>query len=205
VSKGKSMVAVGEQPVSRLLLEIEAMARQAGGDRVSMEEVLRGAGPRLYGLALVVFALPEAIPFPAVGLTGLIAIPVAAIALTMLIRGMTGGLPGWILGLRLPRRWVVKAAGGGARLVRRLERWTYPRRSHWAEMGRPLGLLCLLLSMVMFIPVPYSNVAPGVTIVAIGVGIFQRDGLLVLAAAAAGVLILSVVAVLLVLGGRLLF
>ncbi len=197
---GRAAAAGTDKTASQVLDEIRACAEAAPAERVAVGELIGGAGARLYGLALMLFALPEAIPFPAVGLTGLVAIPITVVSLSMLVAGMQRGLPAWICRRRVKRGWVVTVAHRGSGLVRRIERLSHPRYSRWTEYGRPLGLLCLLLSLVMAIPIPFSNVAPGVTVVGIGLGVFQRDGLLVLAASLAGLLIVAVAAGLLVLG-----
>ncbi|WP_181919369.1 exopolysaccharide biosynthesis protein [Alkalilimnicola ehrlichii] len=194
---------VTEKTASEILQDIQAIAQRQSAERIRIGDLLQGAGARLYGLALLVFALPEAIPFPAVGLTGLIAIPIAVVALTMMFKGMHGELPGWIRRRYIRRDWAINITRRGASLVHRIERFSHPRYTTWTEYGRPLGLLCLCLSAVMAVPIPFSNVAPGVTVVAIGLGIFQRDGLLVAVAASIGVLILGTASLLIVLGGRL--
>lgn len=190
---------------SEVLRDIEAAATRASGERIAIDVLLQGVGSRLYGLALIAFALPEAIPFPAVGLTGVVAIPLAVLSLSMLAMGMQHQLPGWIRRREIKRSWAIAIARRGGGLIHRLERLSYPRMTGWTELGRPIGLLCLALSLVMAIPVPFSNVAPGVTVVALGVGVVQRDGLLVLLAMGVGILILTLAAVLLTLGWQAFF
>jgi hypothetical protein len=191
-----------ERSASEVLRDVEAVAARARGERIPVGVLLAGVGPRLYGLALMLFALPEAIPFPAMGLTGLIAIPVGVLSVSMLVFGMRGELPGWIARRHVRRSWVLWSTQHGGSLVRRIERFSHPRLVGWSELGRPVGLLCLALSIVMAVPLPFSNVAPGVTVVAIGLAIFQRDGLLLLLAMSVGLLILTGMAVVLTLGWR---
>jgi hypothetical protein len=179
---------------SEVLLDARDKARANGAERVTVGEVLDGAGARIYGLALLLFALPEAIPFPAIGLSGIVAIPIIVVSGSMLLFGMQHRLPAWVRRRSIKRSWVEKLVEKGAPLVRRVERVSHPRLKWWAEAGRPLGLLCIGLSLLMAVPVPFSNVAPGLAVVAIGMGIFQRDGLLVLLAASVGVLMLGIAA-----------
>jgi Exopolysaccharide synthesis, ExoD len=50
-------------PASQVL---EAVRAETRGDKVAVGDVLDGAGARVYGLALMLFALPEALPLPGV-------------------------------------------------------------------------------------------------------------------------------------------
>ena len=68
--------------------------------------------------------------------------------------------------------------------VRRLERALQPRleflTSPWAE--RLIGLGCLALSVLVFLPVPFANLVPATGIMLFGFSMLERDGLMALAA-----------------------
>jgi hypothetical protein len=194
-----------EKRASEVLDEICAIAESRAGEHIALGELLKGEGSRLFGLALMILALPEAIPFPAVGLTGLVAIPIIALSLSMVLGGTLDELPGWICRRRVRAETAAVVARRGGRLVRWIERLSRPRRAEWTRRGRLIGLLCIGLSVVASLPIPFTNVAPGVTMVAIGLGIVQRDGVLVLVAGAVGVLICVMFAAMLVVGSRMLF
>lgn len=199
---GLPAVGGGDVSASTLLHELELRTLSFAGERVVIGDVLYGQGNRFYGLALLLFALPEALPIPAMGLTGLVAIPIFLIALSMAIWGGSGDLPGWVRRRRIKRSWILWVIRRGRPLIVKIERVSHPRHVWLTELARPLGSLCALLSLIMMIPVPFSNAPPGVVITLIGLGIFQRDGGLVGVAVGLGLILLVVVAVLLFLGGR---
>jgi len=45
---------------------------------------------------------------------------------------------------------------------------------------RSIGLVCLYMSVLLLAPLPLFNFAPGLCLVALALGMVQRDGLLVL-------------------------
>jgi hypothetical protein len=197
-------LSADDRRASEILAELRDVAASGGADRIPLGELFRGTGHRVHGLAILIFALPEAIPFPAVGLTGLVAIPIAALSVSLIAHGERGDLPAWILRRRIRADLVRKVVERGLALVTRLERVSHPRRVEWLRHVRLLGVLCLALSVVASIPLPFTNVAPGVTLVAIGLGLFQGDGVLVALASMAGLLICAIFAGSIVLAGLLL-
>jgi hypothetical protein len=194
-----------EKRASEVLEAIRAVAESRPGEQLALGDLLQGEGSRLFGLALMILALPEAVPFPAVGLTGLVAIPIIALSLSMVLGGTLDELPGWICRRRVRAEMAAVVARRGARLVRFIERISRPRLVSVTRRGRLIGLLCIGLSVVASVPIPFTNVAPGVTMVALGLGIVQRDGVLVILAGAGGVLVCVTFAALLVMGSRMLF
>jgi hypothetical protein len=62
---------------------------------------------------------------------------------------------------------------------------------------RLIGLTCFLLSLVLLLPIPLGNMAPGVAIAALGLAMVQRDGALALV----GYAVTALSAALLMIGG----
>jgi hypothetical protein len=61
---------------------------------------------------------------------------------------------------------------------------------------RLIGVTCTLLALVLVLPIPLGNLAPGATVAVLSLALLQRDGLLALlgylmAAASVGLLVLS--------------
>jgi hypothetical protein len=52
----------------------------------------------------------------------------------------------------------------------------------WAE--RPAGAVCLALSLLVFLPIPFANLLPSIGIMLFGFAILERDGLVAVAALA---------------------
>lgn len=197
------LVPVGsEASASMLLYELELRTLSLTGERVMIGDILKGQGNRFYGLALLLFALPEALPIPAMGLTALVAIPLFLVSFSMAIWGARGELPRWVLRRRVKRSWVLWIIRRGRPLIAKIDRFSHPRYIALTELARPIGLFCVVLTLIMAIPFPFSNAPPGIVIAIIGLGIFQRDGALVAVGAGLGLIVITVVGGLLFLGSR---
>jgi hypothetical protein len=107
-------------------------------------------------------------------------------------------LPEW-LGRRAMRR--DKLARGLKRLLpllARVERKVRPRLCALSvgAGARLVGCVCMALSVVLILPLPFANFLPSLAIAAFGLGLTRKDGLAVLAgyllsAATAGALLLG--------------
>jgi hypothetical protein len=51
---------------------------------------------------------------------------------------------------------------------------------------RAIGILCMVLSVVSTLPIPFAHQLPALGIMLIGLGLIERDGLAMLAGAALG-------------------
>jgi hypothetical protein len=67
-------------------------------------------------------------------------------------------------------------------IVRSMELITKPRlRPMFAPLGeRMIGVVCTLLALVLVLPIPLGNLAPGATVAVLALALLQRDGVLAL-------------------------
>jgi len=72
----------------------------------------------------------------------------------------------------------------------RLERLLKPRlpalTSLWAE--RAIGLFAFVLAIMLALPIPFTGIPLGAALALMGIGLLERDGLVLMAGAAAGAL-----------------
>jgi hypothetical protein len=81
--------------------------------------------------------------------------------------------------------------------MRRIERMLAPRFG-WVfagPAGRIAALVCLVLSVTVFLPIPLGNLLPGLALSLFAIAVLARDGLLGIVAIAVGILSLAVLAV----------
>jgi hypothetical protein len=60
-----------------------------------------------------------------------------------------------------------------------VERLSRSRFTLLLQSNRVLGLVCLYLSIILLLPIPFMNALPALCLVAISLGMIQRDGLIV--------------------------
>jgi hypothetical protein len=163
------------RPLSEVLGELPR------GRAVTVAETLEAVGPRAHGCALLVLALPDAVPLPIPSLSAVLAVPLLLLTLHLAAFGGERGLPARVGGVALPARLVGMLRERVAPLLRRAERLSHPRWEPLAGHQRPLAVVCLYLAVVLLLPIPFFNTPPALCLVLLALGMVQRDGVLVVA------------------------
>ncbi len=177
-------------PTSELLSGL--LAGRTGAERVTLAEISAGLRGRANGLLLLILALPEMVPM--IGFSLVLAIPIFLLSLHILIRGPRPGLPAWLGRRSIRRQKVEKALRYSLPVFRRIEGFSRPRWPGLALAGRPQGGVCLLMSVFLGIPFPGINILAALAVSGIGLGILQRDGVIVAVSAIFAVLALAAAA-----------
>ncbi len=174
-----ALVPVTSARTSQLLL---VMARRFSGARIQLSEIGRSLGNRSFGLLLLVFALPNAQPIGFPGLSTITGIPLALIALQMVLGREQPYLPAWLGRRSLPGREFSQLVEKTTPWLARIERLLKPRLG-WmtGKRGeRVLGAFCLTLAAILMLPLPLGNLLPGISIVMLALGLMEKDGALIL-------------------------
>ncbi|MEM7645081.1 MAG: exopolysaccharide biosynthesis protein [Pseudomonadota bacterium] len=167
------------QSLDRILSDLAL--RNGAGEDVQLAEVLELAGSRAHGVAILLLALPEALPLPIPSFGAILGVPLLAVCAHLAIFGEQVRLPSGLLRREVPGRLLDVAARYGGPAIRRAERLTRPRLGIVADRERAIGALCLILSLVLFLPIPLLNVPPAALLLILSWGLVQRDGIFVLA------------------------
>lgn len=165
-------------PTSELL---EGLRRAGEGERITLGDILEASKGRAHGLLLLALALPETVPM--IGVSAVLATPIFILGAAMLVRGSDPPVPRWVRRRSLKRTHVEGAVRKTRRIARWLDRVSRPRMVRLAEAGRIQGAICVVMAVVLAIPFPGINIAAAFSVAAVGLGILQRDGLLIAAAA----------------------
>lgn len=146
---------------------------------VPFGDVVAVAGSRVHGIAILLLALPEAIPLPLPSVSGILGIPLLIISAHLAVFGEAATLPRRVLGIHIPRSIFAAIAKYVGPVLDRLERVSRPRWNFFVREERLTGLLCLYLSLILFLPLPLMNFLPAVALAAAALGIIHRDGVLI--------------------------
>ncbi len=151
------------------------------GAIVTVQTILDRVSVKGFGILLVIFSLPSAMPVPAPGYST----PFGFVLLILGLQIFSRRDYPW-----LPERILKKEVGIGTkpRLVRAmifflriLEFFIRPRLGFMFQNGitiRFLAFIILLCAASMIIPIPLTNTAPAFGIFLIGLGMLEEDGLL---------------------------
>lgn len=177
VSRVDPLVGNQPLPLSELLAQI---LRDHPGDRITLRELCVALRDRAWGGLLLTFALVNILPLPP-GTTTITGIP-----LLILTAQLAAGRSRPWFPRRIDERGLTK--GELARLIDKLLPWEKrveyvfkPRlcglTNHRA--ARMIGAVSLLLSVILWLPIPLGNHAPALSMTLFAMALIYRDGVLV--------------------------
>ena len=171
----------------------------ARGERITLDEAIETLGDRAYGLALLMLALPMAVPISAIpGISTIFGIPLILISAQLMLGRPRPWLPQWLGTKSLSRADLARMIDKALPWLERCERYVRPRMlslvSPTAE--RCIGAVATLMAVIMSLPIVLGNQPPAVAIALLALAVIERDGLFVLFG-----LLVSVISVILVGAG----
>jgi hypothetical protein len=188
--EGPAAPAIGRPlPGGRQISSIlEALPETVTGERISFGELIDAFDTRSFGPLIVIFAAPNILPVALPGISAVLGAPLILLTAQM----MLGWRRPWLPGI-LRRRSLARGDFEGLvrRIVPRLRRVEAKIRPRLMPLTgrlgqRLIGAFGLLLSLVVFLPVPFGNMVPGIALVLMAAGLLGRDGRAVLAGAFVG-------------------
>ncbi len=188
-----TVTGVGRTKI-RLSDMLTAIADDTARERVSIADLLHAMDSRAMGALLLIFALPNVLPsLP--GTSGVLGLPLVYLTSQMML-GRMPWLPKFIANRSLAR-------SDFAALIYRMDPWLdwaerflKPRLS-WlasARAERLIGGVALLLSIILFLPIPFGNMLPALAICLFALGLIEHDGVWVIAGIGVTFAAISVVA-----------
>lgn len=159
-------------------------------ERLTVGDIVAVLQDRAFALLIVLLGLPNCLPMPP-------PIPLLCGFLLLLVAvqisaGMSAPwLPKTLLRRSIARADVERAVGRAVPLLRRLERWSRPRMSVFdSAIGmRGIGVILLTLSLALIVAAPLVGQIPlGLAVCLVGLGLVERDGVVVFAGLTIGAL-----------------
>jgi hypothetical protein len=160
---------------SQILRNLES----SGQNPVEVGVLVAALGSRMHGVALLLLAMPDALPLPIPSLSAILGLPLVLTASHVVLHGEEPRLPARVERLRIPPGTIHILVRYAAALIAALERLSRPRFQIVLRSERVLGLICRYLSVLLLLPIPLMNAWPALCLVAIALGMIQRDGLMV--------------------------
>jgi hypothetical protein len=169
--------------------EILATLAAQPGERLTVQEILAVLRDRAFALLIVLLGLPNCLPMPPpIPLfCGLLLVLVAA----QIIFGRTAPwLPQALLRRSIARTDIERAVRRAVPVFRRLERFSRPRMTILdnAIALRVMGIILVILAVgiVFALPPLVGQIPLGIAVCLVGLGLVERDGLVVLGGLAIG-------------------
>lgn len=173
-------------PLRKLSEELAQLQTQTAERSVTLREVLAILGGRGYSLLLILLALPFATPIPLPGLSTPFGFAIALIALRLTL-GQRPWLPKRLQRRVLPSGFFTKLLAFSAKLIRIFEKVMRPRLAFVTETAtvrqvHAFFMFLAALSLLLPLPIPFTNSFPAWVILLMAGGLLERDGLCVMAA-----------------------
>lgn len=191
------------EPTGAASAHLNALAHHARNHgSISVDEVLTTLGPASLAFAIVFLALPAMIPIP--GPFGMVFGSILALVALQIMAGRQSiWLPAALRNRRLSSSVIDTMVRHTAPLVARVERILRRDRLR-ALTGRRahilIGLPVFVMAVAVALPIPFGNVLPVISLLLMGAGLLERDGLATLLGVFLSLLALAA-SVALVLGG----
>ncbi len=168
----------------------ELLAKLAGepNERLTIADILAALGDRSFALLVVILGLPNCIPMPP-PIPIFCALLLIGVAVQIGMGRQAPWAPAFVLKRSVARKDLARAAGKAIPLLQSLERFSQPRFD-W--LGHPratlaVGALLLALALGVLTAAPFIGQIPwGWAVCLLGLGLVERDGLLILGALVLG-------------------
>lgn len=167
-------------PEARISAVLSSLGRNAT-ERLTVADIVAVLRDRAFALLVVLLGLPNCLPMPppipfVCGLLlGLVAAQLAA-------GRPTPWLPRALLRRSVPQEVVERAVRRALPVLQKLERWSRPRMSFLESpiALRVIGFLLIALALGLLVAAPVIGQIPlGIAVCLVGLGLVERDGVLV--------------------------
>jgi hypothetical protein len=166
---------------------LSALAGHAS-ERLTVGDIITVLRGRAFALLVVLLGLPNCLPMPP-PIPLVCGLLLALVAAQIAAGWATPWLPHSLLARSIPRNDFSRAVDRAVPVLRRLERWSRPRLSglDTVPIMRLIGFLLLALALGLLFAAPVIGQIPlGIAVCVVGLGLVERDGLVVIAGFAIG-------------------
>jgi hypothetical protein len=159
------------------LSELLRRVSDGAGDKITLGQIANAMDDRSFGAFLVVFCLPNLVPLPP-GATFILGMPLVFIACQMAFSRLdTIWLPKRLRDYSFDNKAFSAVLDRFVPWMNKAERVIKPRFFSGNRMiERVLGLFALVLALVVFLPIPLGNMGPSLALALMGLGLTERDG-----------------------------
>ncbi len=167
---------------SDTLLEI-ANNKDLNGE-LTFQRILDTLGERAFGIVLLFFALPSALPFSAVpGVSVIFSVPIILFACQMIFARKTLWIPKVLAHRTIHQETIAKVVQSTVPYLIKIEYFLKPRLSfmNCRFMEIMNGTLILCLALLLMLPIPLSNFILSSLLIIFSLGLIEKDGLFILA------------------------
>lgn len=169
----------------KLSEELAELRMRAGERAITLREVIYVLGGRAYMLLVLLLALPFITPIPLPGLSTPFGLAIALIAFRLSL-GQRPLLSKKLQRKELPAGFIGKVFTLAEKVLRFFEKFLRPRLTFLTDTPllqqlHAVLMLVAALTLLLPIPIPFTNSFPAWAILLLAAGLLERDGIFILA------------------------
>ncbi|NTE86952.1 exopolysaccharide biosynthesis protein [Agrobacterium rubi] len=151
-------------------------------ENVTLAGLMDKLGDKAIAFVLLVFAIPAIIPTPGIPAGMIFGTALAILSLQIIFGSRRLVLPGFLGRLSVSRSLIQMTADRAAPRLEKLEALLRPRGHVLSKyLGHvAIGVVIFLMAVLIALPIPFGNMLPGLAVLAIALGLAQRDDVAVL-------------------------
>ena len=163
-------------PTSAILKTVAARCEKG----YTIGDMTRDVGELAFGLCMLIFALPNIVPFPMPGVSTITAIPMLYFSVQLMMRRKVVWLPPFIANRELKGERFKRMIEYVIPWVARFEKYSKPRLEMFAtRRARAFaGFIITMLALLIALPVPFGNLVPAIAICILCLSIIEHDGVM---------------------------
>ncbi len=159
--------------------------------KVTISHIVKMLGKNAGEIVIIIFCAPTALPTPALPVLTQILSAVVIVTLgQLLLRKKTIWLPKKLGDKELSNEIVVKTSNKLLHYHAKIEKIIKPRVTFLSSITSRsiIYFYCCALSIIVALPIPFSNTVPSIAIIVIMLGLIERDGIIILLGVAIGII-----------------
>jgi hypothetical protein len=157
---------------------LNAVAADQSRDRISITDLFKMMRDRAFGALMLMFAAPNVLPLP-LGTSAILGAPLVFLAAQITLSQHRPWLPKLMAQRSVSRTKFAAIINKATPWLVRAERLLRPRLSFLTRppFEQVIGLVCLSLAIILFLPIPFGNNLPALAICLFALALLERDGL----------------------------
>jgi hypothetical protein len=193
-------MTIANESASKLLVHV---IKDFKKERLTLNEIKDSLHELGFGLLMVLFSFPMAIPLPyPPGFTTLLGIPLFFFSWQMLLGYDSPKLPKFIGEKTIKRTTLEKVITKTIPYLQKLERLFKPRLefSHTIIGERIVGLFSLIFSTCIVLPIIFGNALPSAGIMLMALALMNKDGIMMIVGAIVGLIGVAIASYVVIFG-----
>lgn len=165
---------------SQILIDMLQDQNHAGD--LTFFRIVQYLGDRAYGLSILFFALPSALPISAIpGIALFFSMPIFLLSVQMILMKKNLWLPKKLGTIKIPHEKLKKIIQAAIPYLQKIEKWLKPRLSFMTSVYMDImnGIILLCLSILLMLPIPFSNYLLATLIIIFSLGLIEKDGVFI--------------------------